>query len=153
MNQPDEAVASLLKIYTLYEPAEIDQILSEHQAHPELRLAQKALAKGATTVVHGAAAAEAIENLSETLFSRDTDFAEFSESELTEFSAYLPVVARGANLVDILVDTKLADSKKKAREFIAGNAVSINGTKVTTEIDVNQVAIIKKGKNRFAIVR
>lgn len=153
MNQPDEAVASLLKIYTLYEPAEIDQILSEHQAHPELRLAQKALAKGATTVVHGAAAAEAIENLSETLFSRDTDFSEFTEDELTEFSAYLPVVARGANLVDILVDTKLADSKKKAREFIAGNAVSINGTKVTTEIDVNQVAIIKKGKNKFAIVR
>ena len=153
MNQPDEAVASLLKIYTLYEPAEIDQILSEHQAHPELRLAQKALAKGATTVVHGAAAAEAIENLSETLFSRDTDFSEFTEDELTEFSAYLPVIAKGANLVDILVNTGLADSKKKAREFIAGNAVSINGTKITEEIDVNQVAIIKKGKNKFAIVR
>ncbi|MBR3324417.1 tyrosine--tRNA ligase [Candidatus Saccharibacteria bacterium] len=153
MNQPDEAVASLLKIYTLIEPTEIDHILEEHQKHPELRLAQKALASGATAVVHGAAAAKAIENLSETLFNKDTDFSEFSEDELTEFSAYLPVVAKGANLVDILVNSKLADSKKKAREFIAGNAVSINGTKVTAEIDINQVAIIKKGKNKFAIVR
>lgn len=153
MNQPDEAVASLLKIYTLYEPTEIDQILKEHEEHPELRIAQKALAKGATIVVHGAAAAEAIENLSETLFSRDTDFSEFSEDELTEFSAYLPVIAKGTNLVDILTNTGLAESKKKAREFIKGNAVSINGTKITEEIDVNQVAIIKKGKNKFAIVR
>ena len=153
MNQPDEAVTSLLKIYTLYEPTEIDQILKEHEEHPELRIAQKALARGATTVVHGATTAEAIENLSETLFNKDTDFSEFTEDELTEFSAYLPVVAKGANLVDILVNTGLADSKKKAREFIKGNAVSINGTKVTEEIDVNQVAIIRKGKNKFAIVR
>ena len=153
LNQPDDAVAYLLKIYTLLEPAEIDHIIAEHQAHPELRQAQKALAKGVTTVVHGADAAEAIETLSETLFNKDTDFADFSADELTEFSAYLPVVAKGAGLVDILVQSGLADSKKKAREFITGGAISINGTKVTTEVDVNQVAIIKKGKNKFAIVR
>lgn len=153
MNQSDEAVENLLKIYTLLEPAEIDDILARHKEQPELRIAQKALARGVTTVVHGAGAAEAVENLSETLFSRETDFSEFSEDELTEFSAYLPVIAKGTMLVDALVETGLAESKKKAREFITQGAISINGTKVSDDLAVNQTAIIKKGKNKFAIVK
>lgn len=153
MNQSDAAVENLLKIYTLLEPAEIDDILARHKEQPELRIAQKALARGVTTVVHGAGAAEAVENLSETLFSRETDFSEFSEDELTEFSAYLPVIAKGTMLVDALVETGLAESKKKAREFIAQGAISINGTKVSDDLAVNQTAIIKKGKNKFAIVK
>ena len=153
LNQPDESVGSLLKIYTLLEPAEIENILNEHQAHPELRLAQKALAKGATEVVHGKEKAAAIINLTELLFNRDTNFAEFSADEILEFAEYLPVVEKGTNLVDALAATGLADSKKKAREFIAQGAISINGVKVQEEIDLNQTAIIKKGKNKFAIVK
>ena len=153
MNQPDAAVESLIKIYTLLGREEIEEILAKHAEHPELRLAQKALAHGVTAVVHGAGSAEAVENLSETLFSKETDFSEFSEDEITEFAAYLPVVAKGAGLVDILVNTGLAESKKKAREFIAQGAISINGTKILEDLPVNQTAIIKKGKNKFAIVK
>lgn len=153
MNQPDEAVASLIKIYTLLEPAEIDDILRRHVEHPEERIAQKALAHGVTTVVHGAENALAVENLAALLFNRDTNFAEFSEDEINEFAKYLPVYSRGVNLVDALVVTGLAPSKKMAREFIAGGAVSINGAKVTEEINVDQTAIIKKGKNKFAIIK
>ena len=153
MNQPDESVEYLIKIYTLLEPDEIDDILKRHKEAPEKRIAQKALAHGATLVVHGADNAKAIESLTETLFNRDTDFSEFSEDEIVEFAAYLPVVAKGTALVDVLVSTGLAESKKKAREFIKQGAISINGVKVTDEVDVNQTAIVKKGKNKFAIVK
>jgi len=153
LNQPDESVGYLIKIYTLLSKEEIEDILKRHFEKPELRLAQKALAFGATSVVHGRDNAEAVENLVQTLFNRDTDFAEFSEDELTEFAAYLPVVAKGAALVDVLTSAGLAESKKKAREFIMQGAVSVNGVKVTKEIDVNQTAIVKKGKNKFAIVK
>lgn len=153
LNQPDEAVEYLIKIYTLYEPEEIDEILKQHFAAPEKRIAQKALAKGVTKVVHGAGNAEAVENLTAMLFDKNTDFSSFSEDELTEFAGYLPVVPRGTALVDILVDAGLAESKKKAREFISQGAISVNGVKVTEEIAVEQVAIIKKGKNKFVIVK
>ena len=153
LNQPDEAVEYLIKIYTLLEKDEIESILAEHRVHPELRLAQKALAKGATEVVHGKANADAVINLSELLFNRDTNFADFTADEISEFSNFLPVVKKGTSLVDALVETGLADSKKKAREFIAQGAISINGTKVQDEIALNQTAIIKKGKNKFAIVK
>ena len=153
LNQPDASVEYLIKIYTLLTPEEIDEILRKHMEAPEKRLAQKALAFGATTVVHGRAAAEAVESLTEVLFSRNTDFGDFSEEELVEFAAYLPIVSKGEMLLDILTKTGLAESKKKAREFIAGGAVSVNGVKVLTDMPVNQTAIVKKGKNKFVIVR
>ncbi len=153
MNQSDEAVENLIKIYTLLDPDEIEKIIAEHKSAPEKRIAQKALARGATEVVHGRENAEAVENLTALLFNRDTDFTAFSEDEINEFAAYLPVAAKGTLLVDLLVSTGLADSKKKAREFIAGGAISINGVKVTEEIAVGQTAIIKKGKNKFAVVK
>ena len=153
MNQPDEAVEYLIKIYTLLEPEEIENILKRHFGAPEKRIAQKALAFGATSVVHGRSAAEAVENLTATLFNRETDFGSFAEDELTEFAAYLPVVSKGTMLVDILTMTGLAESKKKAREFVAQGAVSVNGIKVTDDVAINQTAIVKKGKNKFVIVK
>lgn len=153
LNQPDESVESLIKIYTILPREEIEDILAKHRENPELRLAQKALAKGATEVVHGKEKAAAIINLSELLFNRDTNFAEFTADEIAEFAEYLPIVSQGTNLVDALVETGLAESKKKAREFIAQGAISINGVKVQDEIELNQTAIIKKGKNKFAVVK
>ncbi|MBQ7202323.1 tyrosine--tRNA ligase [Candidatus Saccharibacteria bacterium] len=153
LNQPDESVEYLMKIYTLYDKDKIEDILARHKEAPEKRIAQKALARGVTEVVHGKDNMAAVENLTAVLFDRDTDFGDFSADELTEFAAYLPVVSKGADLVDALVNNGLAESKKKAREYIAGGAITINGVKVTEEIDLNQTAIVKKGKNKFLIVK
>lgn len=154
MNQPDTSVEYLMKIYTLLMPEEIEDILKRHFEAPEKRLAQKVLAREVTSVVHGRDAAAAVENLTAVLFSRETDFTDFSEDELTEFAAYLPVVSKGTSLVDLLVSTGLAESKKKAREYISGGAISVNGVKVTDlDMAVNQTAIVKKGKNKFVIVK
>lgn len=153
LNQSDEAVEYLIKIYTLLEKEEIEDILRRHREHPEERLAQRALARGATEVVHGKENADAIENLIKVLFDKNTDFAEFSEDELREFADYLPVAERGRMLVDILVDNGLAESKKKAREFVGQGAITINGVKAKEDIALEQIAIVKKGKNKFVIVK
>lgn len=153
LNQSDEAVEYLIKIYTLYDKETIEDILKQHKAAPEKRIAQRALARGVTEVVHGRENAEAIENLTALLFNRDTNFAEFSEDEIIEFAKYLPTIGKGVMLIDALVDNGLADSKKKAREFLAAGAITINDTKVNDDIELEQTAIIKKGKNKFLIVK
>ncbi|MBR2725663.1 tyrosine--tRNA ligase [Candidatus Saccharibacteria bacterium] len=153
LNQPDSSVEYLIKIYTTLEKSEIEDILAHHREHPEERLAQKALAHGATEVVHGHDATIAIENLTQILFDRTTDFSSFSTDEISSFASYLPTAPKGTPLVDILTMTSLASSKKKAREFISGGAISINGTKVTDDISIDQIAIVKKGKNKFAVVK
>ncbi len=153
LNQSDEAVEYLIKIYTLYGKEEIENILEQHRMAPEKRIAQKALARGVTEVVHGKKNAEAIENLTTILFDKNTNFADFSEDEIIEFANYLPTIDKGAMLVDALVTSGLAPSKKKAREFLAQGAITINGVKVQDDIELIQTAIIKKGKNKFLIVK
>ncbi len=153
LNQPDEAVEYLIKIYTLLEKEQIEDILARHCEHPEERIAQKALARGVTEVVHGKEATDAIENLTAMLFNRETNFAEFSEDELLEFAEYLPTDKKGEMLVDALVNNGLAESKKKAREYLAQGAITINGAKATDDVAVEQTAIVKKGKNKFLIIK
>lgn len=153
LNQPDDAVEYLIKIYTFYDKETIEDVLKQHAKAPEKRIAQRALARGVTEVVHGSSNAEAIENLIAILFDKNTDFADFTEDELKEFGEYLPTAKKGKMLVDLLIENGLAESKKKAREFISQGAITINGEKAKEDVKVVQTAIVKKGKNKFVIVR
>lgn len=153
LNQPDESVEYLIKIYTLYDKEVVEDILKRHFEAPEKRIAQKALARGVTEVVHGIEGAVAVENLTSVLFDRATDFSRFSEDEIFEFSKYLPIAKKGMMLVDALVENGLAESKKKAREFISQGAITINGVKVSEDIELTRTAIIKKGKNKFLVIK
>ena len=153
LNQPDSSVEYLLKIYTLLNKNDIETTIRRHSEHPEDRFAQKTLAKNVTEIVHGKENAKAIENLTNLLFDKNTNFADFSTDEISEFANFLPTISKNVSLVDALTITNLAESKKKAREFISAGAISINGTKITEDITLNQTAVIKKGKNKFAVVK
>lgn len=150
LNQPDSAVESFLKIYTFYDKAKIEQIMREHLAAPEQHYAQKALARGVTAVVHGEVTASRIADLTERLFDKEL---EFSTSDIERFAGLLPDVPFGVSLVDDLVSTGLAPSKAEARKLILAGAISVNGKKVTDDTKViSAPSLIKKGKNKFAIV-
>lgn len=151
LSQPDNSVEYLLKIYTMYTRPEIEEILKKHAEHPEEHLAQKALAKGVTEIVHGIDATNAVVALSEKLFARD---AVFSDSDIEQAALVLPVKPLGATLLDDLVCTGLASSKAQARQLISSGAISVNGKKITEEKTVvNFPSILKKGKNKFAVVK
>lgn len=151
INQPDEAVEYLLKIYTLLDKEAVKGLMTEQKEHPERRAAQRALARGATAVVHGVEAAEAVETLTEQLFR--SDLAELAEDEIREFGEYLATGKKGAMLTEILVATGLTGSKGEARKMMAAGAISVNGVKVKEDMPINQVALIKRGKNKFAVVK
>ncbi|MBQ7802358.1 tyrosine--tRNA ligase [Candidatus Saccharibacteria bacterium] len=151
LNQPDSSVEYLMKIYTLLDKPELEEILKAHAEAPEKRLAQRALAKGATSVVHGEVAAARVIEMTEKLFDRS---AVLSDKDLDSFADLLPNAPLGVNIVDDLVTTGLASSKAEARKFIKAGAVSLNGEKVLDEARViNAPALLKKGKNKFALVR
>ena len=158
LNQSDEAVEYLLKIYTVYSKEEIESILAEHQAAPEKRIAQKALAKGVTEVVHGKASAQAAITLTEILFG-GKKLGMLSETEIESISLLLPTLRLTderpeIGIIDALVETELVSSKSEARKMLAGNAISVNGEKVTDEnFVIKSVSILKRGKNKFALVK
>jgi len=152
LSQPDQSVEYLLKIYTIYDRPEIEQILREHAEHPEQRIAQRALAKGATAVVHGADAARIAEQMTSKLFSREEQA--YSDVEIADFATILPSAPLGINIVEDLVDTSLASSKGEARKLIGSGAVSVNGRKITDETyTITAPSVLKRGKNKFAVVK
>lgn len=158
LNQADEAVEYLIKIYTVLDKTTIDQILAEHKAHPEQRLAQKALAKNATEVVHGKNSANAAMLLTELLFG-DRRLETLSESEVESVSLLLPTLKLAEKsgsilLLDALTETALCSSRSEAKQLISGNAISVNGQKVTDlGYEINTLSVLKRGKNKFAFVK
>lgn len=150
LNQPDDSVEYLMKIYTVYSKDEVEDILRKHAEHPEEHIAQKALARGVTEIIHGREATEAVIDLSEKLFTKD---ASFSDEDIRKAALILPVKPLGANLTDDLVTTGLCSSKSEARQMITAGAISVNGQKFTDPTTVlSAPAILKRGKNKFAVV-
>lgn len=157
LNQPDSSVEYLLKIYTLYDKESIEDILRRHTLNPSNRIAQKALAKGVTEVVHGKEAAEVISRMTEQLFNKN---ATYTKLDLEDFAKYLPTAKKGANVIDSLVETGLCASKTEARKLITQGAISFiaystssEAIKISSsETKIEAKGILKKGKNNFAII-
>ena len=153
LNQPDEAVESLMKIYTVLEPEEIEEILKQHREHPEKRVAQKALARGVTEVVHGAEAAKDAEWATSFLFAKNPEYTHGNIVALQSIVGQCGPWCEGETLLDVLVRFELASSKSEARKLVKSGAISFNGEKILDEKFVaDSRGVLKRGKNKFAIL-
>ncbi|MDO4889430.1 MAG: tyrosine--tRNA ligase [Candidatus Saccharibacteria bacterium] len=149
LNQPDTSVEYLMKFYTIYSPEEIAEILKEHEKAPEKRIAQKALAKSVTEVVHGVKKAAAAISATEKLF--DKSYVP-SPEDAENFAGVFPEEKPGL-AIDVLANSGLATSKSDARKLIKAGAVSMNGEKITDEnAEITTKGILKKGKNKFIVI-
>jgi tyrosyl-tRNA synthetase len=153
LNQSDDDLDRFFKMYTLVTPEELEQILAKHNENPSARFGQKELGRRITTVVHGEEAANSAAKLSEFLFAKDQDFTQLDDNDRKLLAESFPTADKGQKLSEILVATELASSKGEARKFLSGNAISVNGQKVTEDIDITEPSLIKRGKNKFAYVK
>lgn len=152
VNLDDLGVEDYIKIYTLLDKPTVDGIMYEHQQDPSKRVAQKRLALEVTTIVHGVDRARRAQQVSEILFNGgelDVD----DEELVNDLARELPVSQKGKLVSDILTETKAVNSKSEVRRLIQGGGVAVNGQKITEDIVVDEVALIKKGKNTFVLVR
>lgn len=160
INVADNDVGRYLYIFDDRPLEELDAIVAEHMQAPEKRMGQKTLAYSVTSLVHGKETADECVKMTEAIFSGD--FKNLKEQSLLDLASSLDAieVEPGMNLVDALIATKLASSKREAREFLKGNAVSLNGEKV---VDPNlildgsnaldgKVFFLKRGKKNNAAI-
>lgn len=152
LNTDDLGAGDYLKVFTVLPREEIEQLIQDHQVDPSARIAQKRLAHEVTTIVHGAERTANVEKVTAVLFG-DGNVSELSVSELDMLAAEIPAVKKGSRLIDVLVEVEIASSKGDARRLIEGGAVSINGQKTTEDQTIEALALVKKGKNSFILVR
>ena len=143
LNVSDDDAKSYVRIFTLLNQNEIEELEVKHATAPHERHLQKALAKEVTIRVHSEADyLQAIETAEFLFKSKAEDVAKLNPDAFEKmlggidtFEVPKADVANGINVVDLLVDkAAVFPSKTEARKMFSGNAVSISKTKVT---DVN----------------
>jgi tyrosyl-tRNA synthetase len=123
---------------TLMETQEIEDNKTKIEKAPERREAQKNLAYTLTKMVHGDSIAKSVEEASLVLFSKDEEsLQKLTDQGLktlaTEVPSTIVDTLEGTPILDLLVNTKLCQSKGEGRRSIQGGAISINREKITDE--------------------
>ncbi|HET6622688.1 MAG TPA: tyrosine--tRNA ligase [Candidatus Saccharimonadales bacterium] len=149
LNLGDDGVVDYLKIFTLLSKDAIEDLAKQVESNPGERAAQKALAYEVTKLVHGEKAADMVTSVTEVLFS-SADASSMSSEELKLLAAELPSV-KSTEVVEALVEAGLSSSRGEARRFVEAGAISVNGQKATLETDLAAPALIRRGKNQFAL--
>lgn len=145
-NTADTDVRRFLRLFTDLSLEDIGVL--EHAQGAQLNAAKERLAMEATTLAHGAQAAQAAKQAADTAFSGGRD-----ASDLPCYS--IPATADGrASLVDILVASQSATSKTDARRLIRERAVKVDGVVIAIDASAdirlppNQRVRVSVGKKR-----
>lgn len=159
-NASDADVTNYLKTLTLLSKEEIESLETAMKEAPEERTAQKRLAEEIVIFVHGKEALEQALHVTEALFSGD--FQSLNLNELKQLSKTLDSItlSEPIALLDALVNTGLASSKREARTFVQTGAISINEHRIdsfdfmiTPEVSLfNKYVILRRGKKKYALI-
>lgn len=152
LNVADENIEQFLKIYTEIDKSEIDDLLKESTANPSQRAVQKRLAYEVTKIVHGAKSADNVVKITTVLFG-DTPISDLNTAELNQLSLSIPTAKIGETLTNILTESGLTPSKSAARQQLSSGAITINGAKILQDRTVNHLSLLKKGKNKFVLIK
>lgn len=162
LNTADADVADRLKVFTFKTREEIAQLQKSVEEEPFKRLAQKTLAYDVTSLVHGVDATEKVIAASEALFGKG-DFAALDEATLKAATAELPHAVLNRDQLDmitVLTETGLAESKSAARRTLKEGGAAINNVKVQGEdaalaesdLLLGKYAVVRRGKKNMAMV-
>jgi tyrosyl-tRNA synthetase len=163
--QTDDAdIASRMRWFSTRPLEEVEAVVAEHEAAPERRVAQRALARELTELVHGTEAADAADAAADVLFGGDPTAA--SEAALTVVAGEVPTtpvtsdrLAEVGALGDVLVEAGLASSKSEARRLVDQRGVRANGQTLAAEDGLattsplhNRWILLRKGKHNYHLL-
>ncbi|EGQ4198697.1 tyrosine--tRNA ligase [Staphylococcus pseudintermedius] len=161
INTSDDDVIKFLKYFTFLSKTDIEALEKSVVEEPHLRKAQTTLAEEVTRFIHGNDALAEAQRISQALFKGD--LKSLSAEEIKAGFKDVPQVTLSnetTNIVDALVETKIASSKRQAREDITNGAIYINGERqqdlaYTLSSDDrydDTFTIIRRGKKKYFMV-
>jgi len=165
INTEDADVIRFLQWFSFLEREAIQALEAEQREAPHLRPAQRALAREMTALVHGQDAVEGVELASQALFGK-TDVRALSLDLLNEVFADVPASRHerahlgSVSLLELLVETGLAQSRREAREFLGNGAVTVNGERVSGDRTLGgedllhgEMILLRRGKKLWHATR
>ncbi|WP_276932146.1 tyrosine--tRNA ligase [Dubosiella newyorkensis] len=159
-NTEDSKVIEYLKKLTFLSVEEIEELERKTKEDAGRREAQRALAEAVVKDLHGEKGLESALKITNALFRGNLqDLNEEERKDAIKDMEKIQAKA-GQKLEDLMIETKVAKSKREVREWIKGNSIAINGIKVTdpnqiidnADLFVENVLILRRGKkNSYCI--
>ncbi|HTO17027.1 MAG TPA: tyrosine--tRNA ligase [Edaphocola sp.] len=167
LNVTDDDAKKFIKIFTFLPLVEIEGLIAEHDAAPNLRLLQKRLAEEITILVHSKEDLLFAQQASDILFGKATKEAlvSLNEKQLLEIMEGVPQVnypkasleGDGLGMVDFFAETNIFPSKGEAKKTLQNGGVSMNKEKVqgmdskiqTKDLLNDKYILFQKGKKNY----
>ena len=152
-NTDDKDVINFLKIFTDLDLGEIENVKNKNQDINKLKIL---LANETTTMLHGSKAAKDSESTAQKTFGDKSIGKNLPFVKIKKL-----IISNGVNILDIVLQCKLASSKNEVRRLIKNNGLKINNEVVTDEskiINVNNFdndnnMKVSHGKKQHVIVK
>lgn len=164
LNCDDADIPKLLKVFSMRDTNEIEQLIESTQKDPGARVAHRELAREMTIMIHGQRACDMAEAAGKALFGQG-DIAELDLDTLDSALSQLPRVEMVKNQpippwVDLLAASGVVDSKSAARRIVKEGGGYLNNVKVLTEDFTPEKSdflhgkylLLRKGKRDLAAV-
>lgn len=160
----DSDIEKLFKLFSFRNIEEINKILEEDKSRDK-PIAQQLLAEEMTEIVHGKEELESVLRMTTALFDNDFNSLVLKDFESLEKDGMPSFVVESFKLIDVLLATKLAKSKREARDLIKGGGIFVNGKKILIfdfdemndfeikDFKLNSFAVIQKGKRNFVLMK
>jgi tyrosyl-tRNA synthetase len=157
----DQMVGAYLRMLSMRPLADLEADIAAHDAAPERRGAQRALADELTAMVHGPDAAHAAAEAADVLFGGDPLGA--SSGALATLAGEVPSSRATpgdlADVVELLIASDLATSKSDARRQLQQGGVRANGVQLGPDQGLDGVPLLhgrylllRKGKRSYHLV-
>ncbi|MDQ7009245.1 MAG: tyrosine--tRNA ligase [Candidatus Gracilibacteria bacterium] len=163
MNCEDVDVDKYLKILTLIETEEINEIVKNHLENPGNREGQKKLAYSVVEIIHGKIEADLAIKISEFMFGKGNKLETLKTLSLEELKTFQNAMGGfdyiSENLFETIVKADLAKSNGDARNSVKAGAIYINEEKISAfDFEVknsfidNKFIFIRKGKKNLKLI-
>jgi tyrosyl-tRNA synthetase len=155
------------KLYQYFKPFSfsVENIVNE-MTNGDPNIVKLQLAYAMTELVHDSVAASTARALSDFFFGKNVELNDEAVDMMISSGFKVQEQTSTLDLVALLVDSGLADSRKMAREFINNGAIKINGRKVnefydtkenvfTEDVDIidSKHFVLQRGRNAFVVVK
>jgi tyrosyl-tRNA synthetase len=164
LNCDDADIPKLLKVFSMKEHAQIEELISSVEKDPGARVAHRELAREMTTMIHGQRACDMAEAAGKALFGQG-EISELDLATLDSALSQLPRVEIAKNQpipswVDLLAGSGVVDSKSAARRIVKEGGAYFNNVKVSAEDFTPETSdflhgkylLLRKGKRDLAAV-
>jgi tyrosyl-tRNA synthetase len=167
INTEDSMVPAYLRKFTLLAKEEIEALEAAHAANPGAREAHRALAREATTIVHGKGACDDAVKASGIMFGGSLDG--ITEALFRDVAGEIPtkgieksrLEGAGTPLTELLVHAGLSPSKGQARKDVEGGGIYLNNVRVAdigraaalADLQFGRYLLLRKGKRSYALLQ